>query len=162
MNPFLGFVGCCWKCLRGRDSHINVARMKTCSLRETEGLDPHHVATLLEFTSLFEAPGFCPGHEIPVDEDGWPPEDFVKTVSRFMDACYKNGFVVRFNWEDWGSVAQGYVEHPTRLKEADLSEVRRLLTWHVRQNRFAKDHLAGMIARGHILAILRRLGELVR
>ena len=137
-----------------------MASMKTCSLRETEALEPSHIANLLEFIPIFEAPGFCPGHEIPVDEDGWPLEDFVKAVSRFMDACYKNGFVVRFNWEDWESVAQGYVQNPALLKDADMSTVRRLLTWHVRQNRFAKDHVSGMIANGHILAVLKRVREL--
>ncbi|MEI8352674.1 MAG: DUF6508 domain-containing protein [bacterium] len=26
-------------------------------------------------------------------------------VSRFMDACYKNGYVVWFDWEHWESEA---------------------------------------------------------
>ncbi len=154
-------MGCWWKNLRARDSHINVAAMKTCSLRETEGLEPRHIANLLEFIPVFEVPEFCPGHDIPMDEEGWPLEDFVKTVSRFMDACYKNGFVIRFNWEAWDVEALGYVRDPALLKEADLSVVRRLLTWHVRQNRFAKDHLSGMIANGHILTVLKRLREIV-
>jgi hypothetical protein len=133
--------------------------MKTCSLPESEMVEATHLAAMLEFLSIFGATGFCPGGAIPQDEDGFPGEDFVKLVSRFMDACYKNGFVVKFNWEAWEAEARGYLQDPGRLKDADLSLLRRLVTWHVRQNRFAKDHLATMIAQGHMAALLRRLKE---
>ncbi len=131
--------------------------MKTCSIKESEGLEPQHLANLLEFIPMFEAPAFCPGGVIPVDEENWPDADFLKLVSRFMDACYKNGFVVRFDWENWEADALTYVSNPALLNEADLLVLRRLLTWHIRQNRFAKNHVATMIASGHILLVLKRL-----
>lgn len=134
--------------------------MKTCSLPESEAPEASQIAALLAFLPEFEAPGFCPGGVIPEDEDGYQDEGFVKLVSRFMDACYKNGFVVKFNWEGWGAEAAAYESDPARLQAADLSQLRRLLTWHIRQNRFAKGHLAGMIANGRIPAILRRLKEI--
>jgi hypothetical protein len=133
--------------------------MKTCSLHESETIEATHLAAMLEFLPIFGAAGFCPGGDIPQDEDGFPGEDFVKLVSRFMDACYKNGFIVKFNWEAWEAEARGYLQDPGRLKDADLPLLRRLVTWHVRQNRFEKDHLAAMIAQGHMTAILRRLNE---
>jgi hypothetical protein len=134
--------------------------MKTSSLHESETIESTHVAALLEFLPVFGAPGFCPGGEIPVDEEGYQDEGFVKLVSKFMDACYKNGFIVKFNWEAWEAEAAGYQSEPARLQSADLPLLRRLLTWHVRQNRFAKGHLSIMIAQGHILAILRRLKDI--
>ena len=84
----------------------------------------------------------------------------MKGVSRFMDACYKNGFVVRFDWEAWESLGQGFVQSPDSLAGADMAVLRRLLTWHIRQNRFARNHVATMIASGHILAILKCLRAL--
>jgi hypothetical protein len=134
--------------------------MKTCSQSESETLESSHVAALLEFLPVLSAPGFCPGGEIPVDDEGYQDEAFVKLVSKFMDACYKNGFIVKFNWEAWEAEAAAYESEPARLQAADLPQLRRLLTWHVRQNRFAKGHVAIMIAKGHILSILRRLKEL--
>jgi hypothetical protein len=133
--------------------------MKTCSLRESEAIEPGPLAAMLEFIPVFEAEGFCPDRTIPVEEDGFPEEAFLKLVSRFMDACYKNGMVVRYDWENWEGEARGYMAEADRLQQADLSQLRRLLTWHVRQNRYAKDHLARMIAQGHILGILLRMGE---
>jgi len=134
--------------------------MKTCSIHETEPVDPKHLAALLDFITVFEAPEFCPGHVIPLDEQELPDAGFMKVVSRFMDACYKNGFVVRFDWEGWEAEGTRYVGTPELLKEADIPCIRRLLTWHVRQNRFTRNHVATIIASGHILLVLRRLREL--
>ena len=134
--------------------------MKTCSLHESEAVDPKNLAVLLGFIPVFEDPAFCPGRTIPLDEDELPDIDFMKVVSRFMDACYKNGFVVRFDWETWESQGQGFVQSPGSLTGADMAVLRRLLTWHIRQNRFTKNHVATMIASGHILAILKCLRAL--
>lgn len=134
--------------------------MKTCSRQETDGVEREHVEALLGYLPGFEEAGFCPGGVIPLDEDGYPEESFLKAVSRFLDACYKNGFIVRFDWESWDAEARAYLDDPARMAGADLAVLRRLLTWHVRQNRFERDHLAGMIAKGHIGAILRRLRDL--
>ena len=95
-----------------------------------------------------------------MDEENWPDQEFMKLVSRFMDACYKNGFVVRFDWEHWETEALAYVRDPALLKDADLTVLRRLLTWHIRQNRFTKNHVATMIASGHILIVLKRLRDI--
>lgn len=135
--------------------------MKTCSIKETEALEPQHLANLLEFIPIFGDPAFCPDGQIPVDEENWPDETFMKQVSRFMDACYKNGFVVRFDWEHWEAESLTYVKDPALLNGADLQVVRRLLTWHIRQNRFTKNHVATLIASGHILLILKRLRDIL-
>jgi len=135
--------------------------MKTCSLKESEVLEPQNLANLLEFIPIFEDPAFCPTGEIPMDEADWPDADFMKLVSRFMDACYKNGFVVRFDWENWETEAMAFVKDPALLEKADLAVVRRLLTWHIRQNRFTKNHVASMMATKHILILLRRLRDFI-
>jgi hypothetical protein len=134
--------------------------MKSCSLKEDEPLAPRSIEGLLEFMAVFETDGFCPGGGIPLDEEGWPVAEFAAIVSRFLDACYQNGFVVKFDWAAWEAKALEYMHEPALLQSADLAVLRRLLTWHVRQNRSHRDHLAGMIASGHALAILRRLKTL--
>lgn len=48
------------------------------------------------------------------------------------------------------------------VRSATLDEVRKLLTLHVRQDRFVEGRLRDMIANGFIAALLRRLGELAR
>ena len=133
--------------------------MKTCSIRESEGVEPQHLANMLEFIPILEDPALCPDGAIPLDEEGLTDEAFLKLTSRLMDACYKNGFVVRFDWENWEAEAMGFIKDPALLNDADITVLRRLLTWHVRQNRFTRSHVATMIANGHVLAILRRLRD---
>ncbi len=135
-------------------------RVKSCSRQESDLPTADQVSNLTAFIPLFKDPGFCPGGTMPLAEDGYPDESFLQMVSRFLDACYKNGFIVRFDWESWDAAAREYLSDGARLAGADFPQVRRLLTWHVRQNRFARDHLAEMIAGGHVLAILRRLKDL--
>lgn len=134
--------------------------MKTCSIKESEGLEPQHIENLLEFIPVLEDPAFAPAGQIPVDEDDFPDVDFMRIVSRFMDTCYKNGFVVRFDWENWEATAMAYVNDPALLNKADLIVIRRLITWHIRQNRFTRNHVAGMMACGHILLLLKHLRDL--
>lgn len=137
-----------------------MTKSKTCSLHENAAIAPAQREAMLAFIPVLEDPAFCPGHVIPLAEDGLPEEAFIKLVSRFMDACYKNGMVVKFKWEEWDAEAARLRDDPACLEGADLPTLRRLLTWHVRQNRFTRDHVATMIASGHMLAVLKRLKAL--
>ena len=46
------------------------------------------------------------------------------------------------------------------LETADLTTLRKLLTTHVRADRFSEGHLAGVLQSGHIVAVLRRLRKI--
>ena len=54
------------------------------------------------------------------------------------------------------------MEEPARLDHAGLEDLCRLLTTHVRSDRFNERHLVAMYENGHVTAILRRLQEFVR
>ena len=80
-------------------------------------------------------------------------------VDEFVQALYDHGFVQNFDWPGWEE-AQAYVERPELLASADLETCIKLLTTHVRKERFCDGHLAEMITTGHLLAVLHRLEEL--
>jgi len=82
-----------------------------------------------------------------------------RVVDDFVQALYDHGFIQNFDWPGWDE-AQGYVERSERLATADLETCIKLLTTHVRKERFCEGHLAEMIISGHLLAVLRRLEEL--
>lgn len=149
-----------WVVSGQENGSVSPMSMKTCSRYESEAVEPKQRAALLDYIPIFKDPACCPGHIIPLDESELPDGEFMKTVSRFMDACYKNGFVVRFDWEGWEAEGTRAVNTPELVQAADIAYVRRLLTWHIRQNRFTRNHVASMIASGHILLILNRLREL--
>lgn len=134
--------------------------MKSCTQQESDRPEADQIGVMLAFLPELSADGFCPGGVIPLEADGFPTDAFAALATRFMDACYKCGMVVKFKWEQWDQEALRLVQDPGALAAADFPLLRRLLTWHVRQNRFDRTHLGTVIANGHILAILQRMQAL--
>lgn len=140
--------------------------MQRCkATSESTPLSKRNVEALLAFLPVFEAPSFVAGKWSEVQEIQGETElpYFVQSqaVSDFMDACYRNGFVTDFDWGSpaWQEQVQRYMDRPERLGDADLVVLRRLITTHIRNDRFCDGHLAKMFEGGHIVAILRRLKD---
>jgi hypothetical protein len=81
-------------------------------------------------------------------------------VDGFIRTLNEQNVLVPFDWTSWQGEAQRYRSDPEALAEADLLTLRRLLTTHIRADRFVEGHLASMLESGHITAILRRLREI--
>ena len=64
-------------------------------------------------------------------------------------------------WSEFQDEAIGYFENPTRLETADPETIRKLLTLHVRKDRFCEGHFLEMLEVDNIQAILRRLATLL-
>jgi O-acetyl-ADP-ribose deacetylase len=73
---------------------------------------------------------------------------------------YKHHWVIPFDWPAWHQEAVRYRENRGMISGADLETLRKLLTTHVREDRFAEGHLSSAFKSGEIVAILRRLKEL--
>lgn len=117
------------------------------------------IDAVLAFLPIFEQEDFVPSHvETPPGQ--FPYHVYAEEASNFLHALYKNGFVFPFDWPSWQEEAQRYYDKPKLLRTADLEVLRRLLTLHVRKERFSEGHLSAMIESGHIAAILRRLKAL--
>lgn len=83
-------------------------------------------------------------------------------VYEFIDALHEFGWITPFNWGSWTDQAKRYVDDPEALSTADVETLQKLLTTHVRQDRFCDGHLLSMFTSGHMTAILRRIGEIAR
>ena len=81
-------------------------------------------------------------------------------TERLIRAIYDHRLIVfNFVWTSWQDDAQRFLD-PEVVHTASFDDVRRLLTLHVRQDRFVEGHFAEMISRGHVAVLLRRLGKL--
>jgi len=114
---------------------------------------------LLPFVKVFEQPSFRVGEWI-TEQNSFPFYSLSEEVSRFIKTAYEAGVVENFNWPDWQAEAERLFLDPKQLEAADLSVLRKLLTTHIRKDRFSDGHLAAMFEAGHILAILRRVEAL--
>jgi hypothetical protein len=100
------------------------------------------IDAILPFLERFEAAGI----------------DFDAVVPEFVQALYEHGWVSpAFDWTEWQQSAQEFVDSPRKVEKADAAVIQKLLTTHVRTDRFCEGHLASMFENGHIGALLRRL-----
>jgi hypothetical protein len=86
--------------------------------------------------------------------------EYHPAVYAFEKACYENGLVYSFDWVAWSDEAQRYINDPSLLSSADLATCIKLITTHLRKERFSEGHLGAVLQSGHIVAILRRLKQL--
>lgn len=120
------------------------------------------IDAILPFLNRFTAEGFSAGewHHAP-GQFGW--FGYSDSVSEFVSVLYENGWITpSFDWGSWQDEAQEFVVKPERIDSADIEVIQKLLTTHVRADRFCEGHLASMFENGHIIALLRRLGEISR
>lgn len=123
------------------------------------------VERVLSFLPLFESADQGPLYTVtpPQEHDGvmhmlritYSPD-----VERFIGTLSAAGFVAPFDWGAWQDEAWRFVNDPDLLNGANLDTLRKLLTLHVRKDRFVEGHISEMIDLGHIRAILHRLKAL--
>lgn len=81
--------------------------------------------------------------------------EYTKEVTDFVDLCYKEGFMVQFDWPEW------YAANRQRpIDELNYEDTCRLLTAIVRSDRFNDGALLNALQNGTIAHILQRLKEL--
>ncbi len=111
---------------------------------------------ILRFLPVFEAAGFVFGEQVVVPGQ-WGWARMAPEVQSFVQALYDHGWVQPFAWDRFQDEAVRYFENPALLDGIDVATARKLLTLHVRKDRFCEGHLLEMFRAGHIQAIMRRL-----
>jgi ADP-ribosyl-[dinitrogen reductase] hydrolase len=122
-------------------------------------VDVQQIDAVLRYLPLFEREGFSPG-EWQTQEGQLPYFASSPEVDAFVQTVYEHGILCAFDWMAWQDEAQQYRSEPGSLAQADLLTVRKLLTLHVRADRFVEGHLARAFEKGEVVAILRRLKHL--
>jgi hypothetical protein len=83
-----------------------------------------------------------------------------RAEARFATLAREHGWVHDFPWPDWQHRAEHYVQDPRHLARAGFGALRKLITTHVRKERFCEGRLRDMRERGHLRAILLRMRQL--
>lgn len=120
---------------------------------------------VLEFLPIFQQKDFTPGewsgtHESKKGIFSFPFYNYNKKIDEFVETLYEEGFIVEFDWPRWQDQAEQFYSNPELLKTADIVTIQKLLTTHIRKERFCDGHLACMLRDGHISAMLHRLKEI--
>jgi hypothetical protein len=128
--------------------------------------DKEDFEAVLRFLPLFETGGYgfgewAGGGEIKPGVLTFPYVVYSPESMEFLEALYGHGWIMQdFDWGAWQDEAGKYWSAPELIREADLETLRKLLTLHVRKDRFCEGHLLAAFQNGQITAILRRMKEL--
>ena len=120
-------------------------------------INQEDIEAVLAYVPILSDPKFSFG-EWRTPEGQFPHYFFSSEANRLIDAL--NKLIIVFDWPAWKEEAQTLMENPDALAKADLPTLRKLVTTHVRAERFNEGHLASQFKSGHLLAILQRLKEI--
>ena len=87
----------------------------------------------------------------------FPWVDYKPVVRKFQQELSQRGFVYPFDWGEWEDEALRLHFEPGAMNQATFDDLRKLLTLHVRKDRFWTGHFAAALEEGWIIGILRRL-----
>ena len=119
---------------------------------------------MLKYLSIFEKEGYSfSTWEGGKTEDGiteFPFCNYSREVNEFQRVLYGESFIINFDWPQWQDKAEQFYSKPELLNTADMLTLQKLLTTHIRKDRFCEGHLACVLKDGHITAILRQLKQI--
>lgn len=126
----------------------------------SDALSREQLDAILAFLPIVERPGFVAGSwgggagQMPF----WQPS---AEAAALLATLRATGFLVVFDWVAWAAEARRLTDGgAAALAEADLPTLRRLLSAHIRAERFVEGTLAARFADGQIVAVLRRLAAI--
>jgi hypothetical protein len=126
----------------------------------TEQLLPtrHQIDTLLHFLPRLEQPG----HDFITDYvtgNHMPYPVYEPVVKEFIQVAGAS------HWMDYGyqpAAAAAMLYDDAVMAQADLPQIKTMLTYVVRGERFADGHWGLLLKNGRIIALLRRLAEITQ
>jgi hypothetical protein len=132
---------------------------------DLEKINPARVRKVLSFIPKFENPDidFGTGPDLVKKDDvlHWKPAVFSETVSQFIQACYDANLVQPFDWTSWADEHKGELSSDGFIQKAGLETIIKLITGHIRTERFVEGHLLSVLKDGTMLKILKRLKQVV-
>jgi len=118
---------------------------------------------LLAFVPQLTAEGFSPmrewrgGEQLPDGAITFPWPEYEDVVKEFFGAAGQDC------WMDFDYVPEAagrMLEDRVRVRRASLDEIKTMLTYCVRGERFGDGHWGAMIEQGHVRRLLERLREI--
>ena len=124
-----------------------------------------NIKNLLKYLPVFNEPGYSPGkprYEKKGNSVTLWPYCYNDAVRGFMNSCYKEGFMYSYNWSEYSGKVKEIQSRKSPYDEASLFEMCKILTGHMRNERFCDGHVASVIENGMMQALLGRLEQIYR
>lgn len=113
---------------------------------------------LLAFLPYFKDGGDGFGGNAHIDDNSRLfPSVLNEKTDEFVSACYDLGFIENFDWMAWSRDKSDLVNSGIGIESLDLEDIRKLLTTHIRGDRFHDGHLLETLRSNTITKILESL-----
>ena len=95
-------------------------------------------------------------------EDYKYSSEFSSAVRDVVKVFFDRGFIYQFDYQPWMEEATRFEENPELLSKVDLSTLRKLLVVHWRRDYWDwnNEHWEWIAAKGHLVALLERIGQI--
>jgi len=133
---------------------------------QNKKLTTEGIKKILEFLPKFQGKEFKPGKwHLPERIDGktlgFPYYEYSPLVGKFLGTLCGEGFIYPFTLVNW-DYGEKLSRNSELLQKANLLTLRKLMSAHLRYDRFCEGHLAVILANGLVVRLLERLQQLSR
>ncbi len=124
-----------------------------------------NIKNLLKYLPIFNTPAYSAGERKIEEVDGtttiWP-YSYNETVENFMNSCYKEGFIYSYDWPGYSKKAAEIEKRKPPYEGASLFELCKILTGHIRNERFCEGHISCVVEDGSMSELLGRLEQIYK
>ena len=121
---------------------------------------------LLAHLPVIAAPEFVAGVWVDMehrDDGSWSMPYVELSAAALAFVASASAAMFPFDYRQWWfDGGRRLVEEPHAVDEATLDDIRRLLTLHIRNDRFMEGHLLHAFESGHMVRVLQRIAALTR
>ncbi|QHT68311.1 hypothetical protein GXP67_17520 [Rhodocytophaga rosea] len=83
------------------------------------------------------------------------------TARDLFQYLYRHGFILEnFDWMQWSDHALAFEEDRSKLSTADLPTLYKIITTHIRADRFTEGHYDSILENGFLADVLLRFKEI--
>jgi hypothetical protein len=135
--------------------------IKIMDNQENKKLTREGIRKILEFLPQFQDKSFIAGQwhssrKIGKNTSSFPYFEYSDLVSKFIQTLYDEGLIYHFDWSSWNYGIKLTQNH-NLLQKANLLTLRKLITAHIRRERFCEGHLASAFQSGLVIRVLERI-----
>ncbi|MES2002880.1 MAG: DUF6508 domain-containing protein [Bacteroidota bacterium] len=116
-----------------------------------QGISDNSLQVILAFRSRFALHTNFAANQLPV------VQEVQNLQNDFTNALDQHGFTQVFDWNEWAAGLLANINDPVLLASADFDTLCKIVTAHIRTDRFVRGHLQNLISTGYFILFLNRL-----
>ncbi len=140
------------------ESNITVIQFNHITMTNFTPIKPEAVENILEYLPFFkdnQEELYTYNGEAVLDPYTYHPK-----VNEFISDLYAGNFIQAYDWMSWRDTARLYMKNLSAIQQTDWENLIKLITYHIRRDRFVSGHLKSALDQQQFVYILERIEDL--